>query len=212
MQKSQTALFGVLVLSMLTSYVAIAVPTHPNEVGLYTTPDGYGATGTYEIGIPVDVFLVLTKPTDMVIGVPYSNIRGFECQLNFSPVGGLFLLNEILPPNSINIGDNSHLGDGYLEYIVGVPDEMLVTDESVVLIQFTFLNNNAGPVEVTLNPTSVPCNPNEMNFVSYEFGEPYYCTIMHPVSGSHDDPVFIFNGEAVAVEQESFGKVKALYR
>jgi len=36
--------------------------------------------------------------------------------------------------------------------------------------------------------------------------------IMHPVSGSYDAPVFIFNGEAVPVETESFGPVKTLYR
>jgi hypothetical protein len=35
---------------------------------------------------------------------------------------------------------------------------------------------------------------------------------MHPVSGSHDAPVFLFNGEAVTVESDTFGSVKALYR
>ena len=35
---------------------------------------------------------------------------------------------------------------------------------------------------------------------------------MYSMGGSHEAPVFVFNGEAVAVENESFGSVKALYR
>jgi hypothetical protein len=212
MQKSLSAIFAILVLSMLTSYVAIAEPTHPNEVGLYTTPDGYGATGTFEIGTPVEVFLVLTKATDMVSGMPYSAIRAFECTLYFNPAGGIFLLGEVLPPGSVDIGDNNHIGDGYLEYIVGTADDWPVINESVVLIEFTFMNTNTSVVEVTLGQSFTPCIPGEMAFVSYEYEEPYHCTIMHPVSGSLDAPVFIFNGEAVPLEAESFGSVKALYR
>jgi hypothetical protein len=32
------------------------------------------------------------------------------------------------------------------------------------------------------------------------------------MGGSHDAPVFLFEGIAIAVEEESFGSVKALYR
>ena len=36
--------------------------------------------------------------------------------------------------------------------------------------------------------------------------------IMHSMGGSHDAPVFLFEEEAVAVENETVGSVKALYR
>ena len=205
-------LFVVTALSLLNLSSAISEPTHPNEVGLYTTRDGYGPTGTFEVGSPVEVYLVLTKPIDLIGGgLPHSTVSSFECRLNFNPSGGLFLLGEILSPNGINIGDNSHLGDGYLEYIFA-GDDMPVVDEAVVLIEFLFLYNNASPVEVTLGPSSASSIPGEMAFLSRDFYPDWNINVMHSVSGSHEAPVFIFNGEAVAVENESFGAVKALYR
>ena len=33
--------------------------------------------------------------------------------------------------------------------------------------------------------------------------------IMYPISGSHDDPVFLFNGYAVPVENESAGQTQS---
>jgi hypothetical protein len=210
--------WSIIVLSLIVAVclldpsIGITEPTHPNEVGLYTTPDGYGATGTYEIGVPVNVYLVLTKPTDMGTGMPMNAIRAFECVLTFAPPGNVFLLGDVLPPGSINIGDTFNILDGYLEYIVGMPDDWPIVNESVVLVELLFLSASNSPVEVMLGPTSPPCIPNEMAFVSHDFGPPYGCTIMHPVSGSHDVPVFLFNGEAIPVESESFGSVKALFR
>lgn len=45
---------GIVSLALLISCVVFAEPTHPNEVGLYTTPDGYGETGTFIMGVPVE--------------------------------------------------------------------------------------------------------------------------------------------------------------
>ena len=61
----KTLLFAVVALfaiSMLAPGPVTAEPTHFNEIGLYTTPDGYGETGIDGIGIPLMVYLVLTKP------------------------------------------------------------------------------------------------------------------------------------------------------
>ena len=54
------------VFTLLSANIAFAEPTHNNEVGLYTNDDGTGATGTYVMEAPVDVYLVLTRPTDVV--------------------------------------------------------------------------------------------------------------------------------------------------
>ena len=43
----------LIAFSLFTSNASVAEPTHPNEVGLYTTTDGSGGTGTYVIGEPV---------------------------------------------------------------------------------------------------------------------------------------------------------------
>lgn len=202
---------GIATLSLLAPISSFAEPTHPNEIGLYLTNDGLGATGIDEFGTPLYVYLVLTKPTDTVTGTPYNTITAFECRLNFSPAGSLYLLGDVLPPESINIGDNTHFHDGYLEYAVEIYNDIPVIDESVQLIAFTFLQHVLGVIEVTLTPTSnfIPSIPGQMAFAS-ESGQ---IRIMHSMGGSHDAPVFIFGGgEAVSVEQGSFGSVKALYR
>ena len=209
MKKLLFAVITLFAISMLAPSSGTAEPTHPNEIGLYTTPDGYGATGTYEINVPVDVYLVLTRPTDVENNnEPYSTINFFECQLNFNPIGDIFMVEEVLPPDNVEIGDNDHISDGYLEYIVGIPytNPLIVTDESVVLIHFQFIA--IGVIEVTLSPTSYQEIPGQMAFSWLDYDP----QVMYSMGGSHDCPVFIFGGEAVPVEQESFGSVKALYR
>ena len=111
MKKLIIAVSVFAVLSLLAPGLSIAEPTHPNEVGLYMTPDGYGATGTYEIGVPVDVHLVLTKPCDVENNdAPYNTINMFECMLNFNPIGNLFKMGDFFPEYCINIGDAWNIG------------------------------------------------------------------------------------------------------
>ena len=201
-------LFVAVVLTLLAPLTVSAEPTHPNEIGLYTTTDGTGPSGIYGLNYPLDVYLVLTKPTDPDTGIPYDTVNAFECRLEFSPAGNLFLLQSILPPTSINIGDVDHINEGYLEYIVGIGNDWPVTNESVVLIEFTFLHAAPGVIEVFLAPTSYPYQPDTIVYQS-EVG---HLVPMYPISGSFDAPVFLFEGEAVAVENQSFGSLKALYR
>lgn len=206
--------FALVVLSVLAPFAGFAWPTDPNEIGLYTEPNGYGATGTYNVGVPVNVYLVLTKPTNLEVWEPISTLAVFETQLNFNPIGGVVLLADALPEPAINFGDAGHINDGYLEYIVGAyfPYSWPVTDESIVLITFTFINTNSGAVEITLGPVSYPTIPGQMVFGTRDYEAPFHFEFMYPISGSYDTPVFLFNGEAVAVENASFGSVKALYR
>ena len=217
----RTFLFAVSVIAVLSVLLVpgsgIAEPTHPNEIGLYLSPDGYGATGTFEMMLPVDVYLVLTKPTDdQNGGAPYDNIYGFECRLNFSPnpLGNLFKLQDDLPINSINVGDSFDMSQGFLEYIVGIWDStpLAVVDEAAVLITFTFMAVTPTPSEVTLGSIGTDSSiPGQMVFYTNDqYSDD--AQVMYSVGGSHESPVFIFNGEAVAVETETFGSVKALYR
>lgn len=200
----------MVVLSMLAPGTGLAEPTHPNEVGLYTNDDGTGATGIYGIGTLLEVFLVLTRPTDTLTGSPYDTINAFECRLNFNPIGNLFKLTEILPPLSLQIGNSDSIHEGYLEYVVGIGTDWPVTDESVLLVEFLFLHTAPGVIEVTLGPITNfnPSIPSHMAFQSV----PGHLLIMYSMGGSHDAPVFLFEGEAVAVENETFGSVKALFR
>jgi hypothetical protein len=65
-------------------------------------------------------------------------------------------------------------------------------------------------INVTLGPISTmpPSISGQMAFVTPNST----LEAMYSMGGSHDAPVFLFGGEAVPVEKESFGSVKALYR
>lgn len=204
----------ILAFSILAPSGVMAGPTHPNEVGLYADSSDFGTTGTFVIGSPVAVYLVLTRPTDVENGgVPSSYILAYELTLKFTPIpdGNLLLLDAILPPENLDIGLRKDITEGYLDYTVGLagPSSLPVFDEAAVLVEFWFLNLNQDLTYVSLEPTTGTSIPGQMDFIGEQNSG---IQVMHSVSGSHDAPVFIFNGEAVAVETESFGSVKALYR
>jgi hypothetical protein len=210
MKKFLVAVTAVAALSLLLApSTGIAEPTNPNEVGLYDSPDAWtGISGTDIIGSPVDVFVVLSKVEDTETGTPYPTINAFELKLNFDPIGGLFKLGDAYPPQAINVGDNNNIGEGYLEYVVGLGEDCPVVDEQAVLIGITFMHTSSDEIAVTVCPTDFPGIDGHMAFQSVE-GD---LRVMHSMSGSHEDPVFIFSGIAIAVENESFGSVKALFR
>ncbi len=209
MKKFIIAVSALVALSLLCPGIGHSEPTHPNEIGLYMNEDGTGATGTFDVEVPIYAYLVLTKPADTADNdTPYSTINAFECRLTFSPSDGLFKVGDQLPPTSVNIGDNSSISHGFLEYIVGIADDVPVAGESVVLIEFGFFAVVDSRIEVTIGPTSRPSRPGIMVFQS----ESGHLVPMYPISGSCEDPIFIFNGEAVDVVKESFGSVKALFR
>jgi|GEM_PF-6843874 len=214
MKKLLFAVSALAALSLLAPSTGFAQLTGAyNQVGLYMTPDGTGATGTSQIGVPTLVYLVLTRPTDRLNGdTPYATINAYECTLTFTPTpnSNLFVLNAGLPPSALNVGPSTDINTGVLDFIVGIGDQspLAVTNEAAVLVTFTFMNTSVGQFAVTIGPTSKPGIAGEMAFqsVSGQLRE------MYSASGSTTDPIFIFNGEAVPVEEESFGSVKALFR
>ena len=144
-----TVVIVVCVFSLLVHNTGIADPTHPNEVGLYMTSDGTGATGTYVVGTPVNVYLVLTRPTNVDYGGgPFDVIIAMELGLHFNPVpsNDLFFMGALLPPGSIDIGVYKDINEGVLEFVVGIPPMgfIIVANEAATLIEFTFLNLGTG--------------------------------------------------------------------
>ena len=206
---------AVFLLAGLMSGPATAQFQYDTQVGLYTTPDGLGATGTSVMGQAVDVSLVLTHPRDPANGYqPFTQCQGFELSIQFSPMplNNLFLLQTTLPAGSVDIGLNKDINQGYLDFVVGTSSGFpnVVVNDAVQLIHFVFLNVYAGMTEVTLTPyVEVNSIPGEMAFLGNTSDDLWP---MYSKGGSHEAPVFIFNGIAVPVENESFGSVKALYR
>jgi len=200
----------------------IAEPTHPDEVGLYAEPDAFGATGTSVMNEPVTVYLVITRPVDPVTGKYFPLLCGFGLCLDFDPVpdGDLLLLDVKLPERAIDLGRYKDINTGILEYTVGWPGddtgEVPVIDGAAVVAEFTFFNMATRSTAVRFAPVDAPDLPDELVYVGYREDaypeNPYPQLPMYAVSGSMDDPVFMFNGEAVATESRSFGTLKALYR
>ncbi len=210
MKKLLFAVSALAALSLLAPSTGFASDhVYPNQVGLYEFSDGTGATGTMDVNVLEVVYLVLTKPEKD--GVPIEHINAFELTLNFNPVGNLFKMSEVYPPGVIvDVGDSSHIGDGYLTYIVGMADSKPVTDESVSLLEITFMHTAPGRIEVSLDHTPKPGIDGHMAYQSVS-GD---LRIMYTAAGPEnvDGPVYVFDGAAVATEDASFGSVKALYR
>jgi len=210
MKKLLFAVSALAALALLAPSTGFAQHVHPNQVGLWEFSDGTGANGTFVVGDPVVVFLVLLKPEKD--GIPYDTINAFECQLNFNPAGNLFKLGEVFPPQAINVGDIGNIGMGYLEYIVGLGADYPVTSESVDLLAINFMHTAPGQIEVSLSPTSAPSIDGQMAYQSVE-GD---LRIMYSAGGEDgnpdDIPVWIFDGNATPIQTESFGSVKALFR
>ncbi len=219
MNKLLLSVSAAALFTLLIAGAALAEPTHPNEVGLYVTQDGTGPTGTMVVGAPVEVYLVLTRPIDVEeTGIPFYSFAGFECLLTFNPVPSmLILLSTELPPESLDIGRFKNIQEGVLEFIVGIASSsaLPVTDESVAMAKLTFLNLDSSLTGVSLGPIEdIESIPGHMAYLGGHSpdGPDFFLTTMYSMGGSHEAPVFVFNGEAVAVESESFGSVKALYR
>ena len=211
MKKMFVSSLAAIFLALLIPGLALALdPPSPNILGLYEFSDGTGATGSSEIGTPVTVYLVLNNPADEQNGdAPYPSINAFECMLSFNPPGNLFLLSAQLPPGAGDDFEPQDIGSGFLEYTVGLASNYAVTDASVVLITFSFMHTSPGNIQVGLGPTTNSAIPGEMAFQSV-VGD---LRVMHP----YDNPLFdgfqfLFGRIGLAVENESFGSVKALYR
>lgn len=195
---------------------AAAQETYYNQAGLYldpTGPDGSGTSGTSQIATPVLVYLVLTRPVDVQDGnAPYTTINAFEFTLRFDPVpnNNFFVLQTQLPPGNVDVGLRKNINEGFLDFVVGISSSspLEVFDEQAVLITFTFMYMSPSSLQIFIEPTERPSIAGEIVFQS----EPSQLRVMHPASGFFNEPIFEFNGEAVAVDDASFGSVKALFR
>jgi hypothetical protein len=214
MKKLLFAVSALAALALLAPSTGFAqVHVYSNQLGLYTTADGHGSTGVADIGAATFVYLVLTKPTDVENGeAAYPSVNAFECTLAFDPVpnNNLFMLNAALPPNNVDVGLRKNINEGFLDYVVGIDvnNPVIVADEAATLITFTFMNMSPAGFTVKLTPTEKPAIAGEMAYQGVQ-GE---LRIMYPSSGDHGNPVFQFGDPVVAVENESFGSVKALFR
>jgi len=198
-----------LALTSLFATTAFAInDSGDNSLGVYfDAPDFNMNCIDYAVSIPFNMYFVLANCTEEVVG-------GFEFAwaLDPEPVGQYFILGTILPPSSLNIGDNNNL-------IVGI-GEPYYTEAATVLVEFNIMILSPGIfADITVGPSTPASIPLNAAFVSGD-------SVLFPMNYSTVDGTFVtvdYQGwvrpgvgtigcpAPIAVEDASWGSVKSLF-
>ena len=174
-----------------------------NEIGIYTTQDANPENTAYNGGafVQFQAYVVVTNPFDTNNGQPISQIGGFEFHVTVP--ANVTVLGWNLPPLTTNFATP--------------PDILAGSNTPVVGGAATVLTLNCFPMAATpgvfsLTPvTNTPQSvPGEMAITNYN--NDFRISVVYPVSGAHDAPVFGFNTGVVPTEDASGGDVKSLFR
>jgi len=203
----------VALVAFLTPMASQAQPYH-NELGLYTemTGDENAVNISVQEFLAFTVYLVITNPYNdefdngdgNLVGRAVEHVGAFEGQLHWDRTFVLRLSME-LPNNGINFAE-------YPDLLVGYSTPVAVTSGSAVLATFSFLVLDSEPYEFFLGIFSSPTFPNSMAYVDADDQYGSDIVPLNPVSGDFAMPVFGINNNVVAIENESWGGVKALFR
>lgn len=213
MKKMFFAVFALAALSLLAPSAGFAEMVHGSSMfGIYTDPAGDFASASHVYAAPFNAYLVLTNPvnhsfdggtdTRQVV----TNVEAFECRVNFPPALGatLFHLTTTLPPNSIDVGTAP-------DYVVGLAAPIPVVGGAVTLITWNVMVLDAGTHEYYLGLTEFPSIDGTM---AYQDADDPDAPLVSAFPSSYDfaAPVFSINGGPIAIEGETWGGVKALFR
>jgi hypothetical protein len=210
MKKLLFALCALAAIALLTPSAGFAQDWQ-NRIGVYTTAT---AAGTDINPMPAafsqfTVYFVLTSPTEN--GVPMTSIKGWEYKVTVAgPAGGLVKVGETFAGQNVNIGDTSNIFTG-ATYLLGLAAPTPVVNGMVMLHSWTLLVTNvSSPYLFYLSPATPATFAGRLAFLNATNGK-------IPADGSQTDfadEVFAVGSvtDPVAVETESFGAVKALFR
>ena len=201
----------LLVLLALTCFASSAFAindTGTNSLGVYFDAEFNQNCVDYVPAAPFDMYFVLAN-----CSVPAIGGYEFAWALDPDPAGQYFILNTILPPSSLNIGDNNNLIVG-----IGTP---LATEPATVLVTFSVMVLTPGVMaNITVGPATPASIEGESAFVSGE-------SVLYPMNYSTFDGEFVTRDNLgfvrpgvgtigcpapIAVEKSTMGSVKALFR
>lgn len=183
-----------------------------NQLGIYTTQTGVPGSENTNVAVftQVNAYLVLTKPVNETFdggtntNAPVTSLSAFECRVVFPDELNFAVTSQILPPQALNVGTPP-------DFVVGLAVPIPVTNQAVVLITWRFRPFDDQPQSIFLAPTLAPSIPGKMAIV--DANDPKIPLVaVYPASGSFAAPVFSVNGGAVAIENETWGGVKSLFR
>ena len=181
-----------------------------NRIGIYTTATaGDDHVGTTPVGVPMNIYFVASSPK-FEDGSPVPFVDAFEFRVLLDgPAGSSFRLAETMPPGTINVGNNA---DHYnSEYVAGFPTPITVTGGYASLMSWNMMFLSAGPWYFRLGLTNIP---SVAGLIALNYTDESGATLIGclPSSGDFDLPVFAVGDDVVAIENSTFGGVKALFR
>ena len=171
-----------------------------DEVGIYADPYG----GTNDLfgppNVPFTAYVILTNPSNALVwGFEF----GYTIALNDPSV--LFRLQNALPPEAIDLGDNSNLLSG--DYVVGLATP-LISDSAIVLVTWQFMLTSPQTAFMDLGPSRIPSLP--YSLPAYEAGGTIVPMTLAPTCWGTQ--IHVNESCPLPVKEQAFGAVKALYR
>ena len=209
MKKLLFAVCALAAISLLAPNAGFA-QEWKNRIGIYTTAT---ATDDHFATNPVgqfNIYFLLTSP-QMDDGTPITQLDAFEFKVTITGTPGMFFkLAQTLPPNSLNVGQDS---DAYAaEYAVGAASPFPVTGGIAQLMSWNCMVVGGGPFSFFLNQTSAPSLPGHLAISIPLEGGSAQLVACEPSSGDFASSVFGIGSDPTGVENETFGSVKALFR
>ena len=171
-----------------------------DEVGIYADPYGDSSELFSPPNVPFDAYVVLTNPSSVLVwGFEF----GYTIALNDQSV--LFRLQNALPPEAIDVGENSNLLSG--DYVVGLATP-LISAAAIVLVTWQFMLTSPETVFMELGPSRIPSLPYDLP--AYEAGGTIVPMTLAPTCWGTQ--IHVNEYCPLPVEEQAFGAVKALYR
>ncbi len=169
-------------------------------VGIYADTDASTQNLIGPENVPFSAYVVLTEPTNPLIW-------GFEFgyTIEVGDPATMFRLQNVLPPEAVDIGDNTNLLQG--DYVVGLATPLLA-QQAVVLVSWQFMMTAPQVAYLSLGPSNIPSLPYDLP--AYEIGGTIVA--MELAASCWGTEVRVNEHCPLPVENQAFGAVKALYR
>ena len=177
------------------------IDPNPDGVGIYADLDGLVNQVELEIGVPMEVYLLLTRP---------------------SGTGGIWSWEgEIIVPDNVSIWGWNNPIPGALSiasppaFVVGYP-EVFPYQVTNHLMTFIIVPEDSEPAQFYITGNSHPSGAPYPRYIDYDESRPHpdeaLLMPMTPYPDGLEGAAFTVNPDPTAVVSASWGGVKALYR
>ncbi len=198
--KKMMCLLAVILLTGSLVLIPASALAQVDEIGFYAEPGASSHAFFNTPNVPFPVYVVLTNPSSLLVW-------GFEFgyEVTTGEPDALFRLQNALPPQAVDLGDNTEWAQG--DYVVGLATP-LIAAEAIVLVTWQFMATGYEVAYLNLGPSDIPSLP--FDLPAYEAGGTIVPMTLAPTCWGTE---VRFNEHCpLPVEEQVFGAVKALYR